>query len=188
MFPGRVSALIKMVTPQRYLSRTFMARNARVIYGGELRNRPDLAIEFSHSTRAPGKVAYLQQLAATTQFLGWLWLHRVRCPALVLNGDDDPLIRAINARLLAALLPNAKLELIKGGWASIHAIQRRKNSGTDQRFHRRLGSRSRQSAPIRGSEAGLVLKLPPKRTGRYKPAASICRDIPPSPVAGIGTN
>jgi pimeloyl-ACP methyl ester carboxylesterase len=33
----------------------------------------------------------------------------------VLNGDDDPLIRAINARLLAALLPNAKLELIKGG-------------------------------------------------------------------------
>lgn len=115
MFPGRLSALMKMTTPQRYLSRSFMARNAKTIYGGELRNRPDLAIEFSRLTRAPSTGAYLQQLAAITQFSGWPWLHRVRCPALVLNGDDDPLIRTVNARLLAALLPNAKLELIKGG-------------------------------------------------------------------------
>jgi poly(3-hydroxyalkanoate) depolymerase len=115
MVPGRLSALLKMVTPQRYLSRTFMARNAKAIYGGELRNRPDLAIDFSHFTRAPSKGTYFQQLLAITQFSAWSWLHRIRCPALVLNGDDDPLIRTINARLLAALLPNAKLEIIKGG-------------------------------------------------------------------------
>ena len=115
MFPGRVSALLKMVTPQRYLSRTFMASNASTIYGGELRHRPDLAIEFSRFTRAPGKGAYLQQLAAITQFSGWTFLHRVRCPALVLCGDDDPLIRPVNARILAALLPRGRLELIKGG-------------------------------------------------------------------------
>ncbi len=115
MFPGRVSALLKMVTPQRYLSRSFMASNASTIYGGELRHRPDLAIDFSRLTRAPGKGAYLQQLAAISQFSAWPWLHRIRCPALVLNGDDDPLIRTINARLLAALLPHGRLELIKGG-------------------------------------------------------------------------
>jgi len=115
MFPGRLSALLKMVTPQRYLSRTFMASNAASLYGGELRRRPDLAIEYSRLTRAPTRAAYLQQLAAIGQFSGWTFLHRVRCPALVLNGDDDPLIRGINARLLAALLPNARLHVIKGG-------------------------------------------------------------------------
>jgi poly(3-hydroxyoctanoate) depolymerase len=115
MFPGRLSALLKMVTPRRYLSHTFMASNAATIYGGELRNRPDLAIEFSRFTRAPATRAYLQQLAAISQFSAWPWLHRVRCPALVLNGDDDPLIRVINARLLAALLPNARLQMVQGG-------------------------------------------------------------------------
>ena len=115
MFPGRLSALLKMVTPQRYLSRSFMARNAATIYGGELRRRPDLAIEFAHFTRAPTRSAYLQQLAAISQFSGWTFLHQVRCPALVLNGDDDPLIRVVNARLLAALLPNGRLQVLKGG-------------------------------------------------------------------------
>ena len=115
MFPGRLSALLKMVTPQRYLSRTFMARNAATIYGGELRRRPDLAIEFSHFTRAPSTRAYLQQMAAISQFSGWTFLHRVRCPALVLNGDDDPLIRTVNARLLAMLLPHGRLQLVRGG-------------------------------------------------------------------------
>ena len=114
MFPGRFSALLKMVTPQRYLSRTFMASNAATLYGGELRHRPDLAIEYSRCTRAPTTRAYLQQLAAISQFSGWTFLHRVRCPALVLNGDDDPLIRTVNARMLAALLPNARLEVMKG--------------------------------------------------------------------------
>jgi poly(3-hydroxyalkanoate) depolymerase len=114
MFPGRLSALLKMVTPQRYLSRTFMASNAATLYGGELRRRPDLAIEFSRFTRAPSTRAYLQQMTAISQFSGWTFLHRVRCPALVLNGDDDPLIRTINARLLAALLPNARMQVLKG--------------------------------------------------------------------------
>lgn len=48
--------------------------------------------------------------AARRQFL-----HRVRCPALVLTGDDDPLIRTVNARLLARLLPNATMQVVKGG-------------------------------------------------------------------------
>ncbi len=115
MVPGRVSALVRMITPQRYLSRTFMASNAAFIYGGEMRGRPDLAIDYARMTRAPRKLTYLQQLAAISQFSSWPWLHRIRCPALVMNGDDDPLIRTVNARLLAALLPNARLHLIRGG-------------------------------------------------------------------------
>ena len=115
MVPGRVSALARMVTPQRYLSRSFMARNAAVIYGGEMRGRPDFAIEYARMTRAPRRRTYFQQLAAISLFSSWPWLHRIHCPALVMNGDDDPLIRTVNARLLAALLPNARLHLVGGG-------------------------------------------------------------------------
>lgn len=54
-----------------------------------------------------------QMLAAA----GWTsihWLHRIKQPALVINGTRDTLVRPANARILAARLPNAQLELIKG--------------------------------------------------------------------------
>jgi poly(3-hydroxyalkanoate) depolymerase len=115
MIPGRPSALVRMLTPQRYLSRNFMARNAATIYGGEMRGRPDLAIDLAELTRAPSTLTYLQQLTALSQFTSPRWLHRIRCPALVMNGDDDPLMRTVNARILAALLGNARLHLVRGG-------------------------------------------------------------------------
>ncbi|MDB5975009.1 MAG: alpha/beta fold hydrolase [Nevskia sp.] len=115
MIPGRLRASLRMFTPMRYLSRTYMAQNASIIYGGELRNRPDRAIDYARYTRAPTTRAYLQQLAAISHFSSWPWLHRIHCPTLVLTGDDDPLVRPINARLLAALLPNGRLEVVKGG-------------------------------------------------------------------------
>ena len=123
MFPGRPSALVRMLTPQRYLSRTFMARNAATIYGGEMRGRPDLAIDLASLTRAPAALTYLQQLAALTQLASPLWLHRIRCPTLVMNGDDDPLMRTVNARILAALLANARLHVVRGGGHLFLALQ-----------------------------------------------------------------
>ncbi len=114
MVPGRVAALLRMATPQRYFSRSYMAMNAATIYGGEMRGRPDRAIEFASMTRAPAIRAYVQQLMAMMQFTSLPWLHRIRCPALVLAGDDDPLVRPINARILAALLPNAQLQILRG--------------------------------------------------------------------------
>lgn len=53
-----------------------------------------------------------QMLAAT----GWTsihWLHRLEQPALVISGKRDNLTRPVNARLLAARLPNAQLEMIE---------------------------------------------------------------------------
>lgn len=115
MVPGKLSALLRMTTPRRYLSRGYMARHAATIYGGEMRGRPDRAIAFAGMTRAPRTRTYLQQLAAMLTFSSLPWLHRIRCPALVMTGDDDPLVRPINARILAALLPRARLHVIAGG-------------------------------------------------------------------------
>ena len=38
-----------------------------------------------------------------------------RQPALVLAGDDDPIIPLANARILAALIPSARLHVYHGG-------------------------------------------------------------------------
>lgn len=123
MVPGRLSALLRMATPQRYLSRSYMARNAATIYGGEMRGRPDHAIAFAGMTRAPHTRTYLQQLAAMLTFSSLPWLHRVRCPALVMTGDDDPLVRPVNARILAALLPQGRLHVVRGGGHLFLALQ-----------------------------------------------------------------
>jgi poly(3-hydroxyalkanoate) depolymerase len=123
MVPGRIGALLRMATPQRYFSRRYMADNAAAIYGGEMRGRPDLAADFARMTRAPSTRTYLQQLLAVSTFSSLPWLHRIRCPALVMGGDDDPLIRTFNLRVLKALLPDARLHLVRGG-GHLFMIQR----------------------------------------------------------------
>ncbi len=115
MVPGRLSALAPMATPLRYLSRRYMRRHAGHIYGGEVRRDPALAAAFAEHTRPPTMLGYLQQLAAMSHFSSLPWLHRLECPALVLAGAEDPLVRPINARVLAALLPRSQLQVIPGG-------------------------------------------------------------------------
>ena len=58
---------------------------------------------------------YLYQHAAG---LGWTslpFLPLIRQPTLVLAGDDDPIIPLANARILAALIPGARLHIYHGG-------------------------------------------------------------------------
>lgn len=149
MVPGKLSALIHMATPQRYLSRSYMARNAARIYGGEMRGRPDRAIEFAGMTRAPSTRTYLQQLAAMLTFSSLPWLHRIRCPALVMTGDDDPLVRPINARILAALLPQAELRVIPDGGHLFMSFQAELTAAAIRTFLVRAQSRAEEPSPRR---------------------------------------
>ena len=43
------------------------------------------------------------------------WLRRLRQPTLVLAGDDDPIIPALNGRILAHFIPDARLHVVPGG-------------------------------------------------------------------------
>jgi poly(3-hydroxyalkanoate) depolymerase len=115
VLPGKPGALARMMTPQRYLSRGYMARNAGILYGGAMGDRPDLAVALARSTHAPSLLAYAQQLLAAMQFASLLWLHTIRCPALVLTGSDDPIIRPLNARILASRLGNARMHVLPNG-------------------------------------------------------------------------
>jgi pimeloyl-ACP methyl ester carboxylesterase len=42
------------------------------------------------------------------------FLRRIQVPVLVLTGDDDPIIRVVNGRILAGLIPGADLRVLKG--------------------------------------------------------------------------
>ena len=43
------------------------------------------------------------------------WLTRLAVPTLVMSGDDDPIIPTVNGRIIARLIPGARLHIVLGG-------------------------------------------------------------------------
>src|SRR5262250_1073868 len=115
MVPGRLTVLLKMATPRRYKDPDYMRRIAGDIYGGSLRNSPELAGKHVRHVRWSSDYGYYLQLLAG---LGWSslpWLRRLVQPTLVMAGTDDPLVPVINGRILARLIPNARLVAVNDG-------------------------------------------------------------------------
>lgn len=113
--PGKASALVHLLTPLRHVSRTYASATAGALYGGRAREDPRRYGAMLHGGPPPTWVGYLGQLYAVTGWTSLPWLHRVRTRTLVLSGDDDPIVRLTNGRILAALVPRARLEVIRGG-------------------------------------------------------------------------
>jgi poly(3-hydroxyalkanoate) depolymerase len=109
MVPGRPGALLKMVSPRRYMDPKFMIRSAGHLYGGDLRDHPSLSEVLLRGAAPASRIGYFMQLLAGTGWTSIHWLHRIRQPVLVMTGQHDPLVPPINGRILAALLPNAQL-------------------------------------------------------------------------------
>ena len=115
--PGDPAALAVLATPLRYWSRSYFERVAPVLYGGEIRDDPSLLrrqewLRFTHQVTARG---YAWQLLAAWGWTSLPWLHRLTQPTLVLAGDADPIVPVVNARLLAARIPDATLRVVAGG-------------------------------------------------------------------------
>jgi poly(3-hydroxyalkanoate) depolymerase len=115
MLPGNPSVLLKMASPRRYSDRGYMRSIAADLYGGAFRKDPTLIGRHADAMKGATKYGYLLQLAAMTGWTSIHWLHTLTQPTLVLAGTDDPLVPAFNARLLARLIPNSRLELIDDG-------------------------------------------------------------------------
>jgi poly(3-hydroxyoctanoate) depolymerase len=115
--PGDPLAMLILATPHRYYSPAYFQRVAPYLYGGAIgRNRG--LVQSQSKVRAghpPSLVGYLWQLAAITGWSSLPWLHRIPQPTLVINGDDDPIIRVANGRIIARLIPRARLHVIRGG-------------------------------------------------------------------------
>jgi poly(3-hydroxyoctanoate) depolymerase len=114
MAPGWPSALALMLTPQRYNDPAHMAEIAPKLYGGRIRENPELLgrVKATHSV---DWVGYYWQLLGITGFTSIHWLHHLQQPTLILSGNDDPIVLPINAKLMARLIPNARLHLFDDG-------------------------------------------------------------------------
>lgn len=115
MVPGKLSVLAKLIGPRRYTDPKFLEDHGGSLYGGEYRRNPDLLQAHGrHIKSQPGRGYYYQLLAGW----GWSslpWLGSLRQPTLVMHGNDDPIVPLVNAKILAARIPNAGLHVIDDG-------------------------------------------------------------------------
>jgi poly(3-hydroxyalkanoate) depolymerase len=115
MIPGRLTVLLKMATPRRYKDPDYMRRIAGDIYGGAMRRSPELVREHLRHVRWASDYGYYLQLLAGFGWSSLPWLRLLPQPTLVLAGTDDPIVPLVNARILARLIPRARLVSIDDG-------------------------------------------------------------------------
>ena len=115
--PGSPRVLWELATPRRYYQPDYYRRIAGAVYGGAARRDPDALLHgslarFTHRPTVRGYVGQLYSIAGWTS-MPWLW--RLQQSTLVLAGDDDPIVPLVNGRILARLIPEARLQVIPGG-------------------------------------------------------------------------
>lgn len=114
MVPGNMSAINKMADPRRYIDAKFMNEHFATLYGGMTRN-PGAKAQHIGRLKAPSPRGYVYQLLA---MLGWTSLPALPFlgkETLVMMGREDAIVPLINGRILARLIPNARLEVFEGG-------------------------------------------------------------------------
>jgi poly(3-hydroxyalkanoate) depolymerase len=120
MVPGRPQVLVKLLTPRRFRDPRYAASVVGGLYGGSARTRPEQAVEIlAKAVRTGSTAGYLHQLLAGVGWTSLPWLPFIRQPTLILAGDDDPIVPLSNARILARLLPHARLHVYSGGHVTL---------------------------------------------------------------------
>jgi poly(3-hydroxyalkanoate) depolymerase len=115
MVPGKLDAILRMASPRRYRDPEYMENIAGNLYGGALRDSPALVREHLQHVRWSSDYGYYLQLVAGFAWSSLPWLILLRQPTLVIMGEDDPLVPVVNGRILASLIPDARLETIDDG-------------------------------------------------------------------------
>lgn len=115
MVPGNLKVLSKLATPKRYTNPDYMLEIGPEIYGGQLKYTKAVLEEHASALRSVGQIGYLYQLVAGWGWTSWFWLPKLTLPALVIMGEDDPIVPVINGRILTSRLPNAKLKTLPCG-------------------------------------------------------------------------
>ena len=115
MVPGKLTVLLKMATPRRYKDPDYMNKVAGEIYGGALRKFPELVRDHLRHVRWSSDYGYYLQLIAGVGWSSLPWLPFLSQPTLVIAGTDDPIVPVANGRILATLIPDARLVTIDDG-------------------------------------------------------------------------
>ncbi|MGO9742268.1 MAG: poly(3-hydroxyalkanoate) depolymerase [Roseiarcus sp.] len=115
MAPGKLSVMLKMASPRRYLDPAYMQSIAAEIYGGNFRLDPELAGAHAENMKGGSNLGYIYQLLAIAGWTSLLWLRRLEQRTLVVMGHDDPIVPLMNGRILTAMIPKARLEVMNCG-------------------------------------------------------------------------
>ncbi len=115
MVPGRPDVLRRMVSPRRFRDPDYAAGVAGFLYGGSARRHSGEIREMFQHLAGGSRRGYLYQLLTGAGWTSLPFLGLIRQPTLVLGGDDDPIVPLANARILARLIPHAKLHVYDGG-------------------------------------------------------------------------
>src|SRR5262249_27743103 len=92
MVPGRLSVLLNMLTPRRFLDRSHLESIAAELYGGSARTHPEQVRGFAQAIYGASQRGYFYQLLSSVGWTSLPWLPLIRQPTLILSGDDDPII------------------------------------------------------------------------------------------------
>ena len=151
--PGWLPAVTGLATPLRYYSPSFFYRTAAATFGGVTARDESVRQRMIYARRShpPAADGYALQLLG---IFGWSSWHFLRCiphQTLVIAGDDDPLVPAENARILAERIPNATLEIVEGA-GHLFLWDDAKNLG--QRIGRFLDGSNRSGRSGRSNRSG----------------------------------
>jgi pimeloyl-ACP methyl ester carboxylesterase len=132
MVPGRPSALAKIATSRRYQDPVYMEKIAGEIYGGKVSAQPELAHEFAQTAHFGSALGYFYQMLGGVGWTSIFWLRTLRQPALILHGDDDPLVPLVNAKIMHRLIPHSKLYIFHDGHLGLATSARELAQVVDQ--------------------------------------------------------
>jgi poly(3-hydroxyalkanoate) depolymerase len=122
MVPARPAILLRMLTPRRHRDPGYAARIAGHLYGGSARADPAVARDLLHATTRLGPArGYFYQLLSAAGWTSLPRLGRLRPAALILAGDDDPIIPLASARIMHWLIPRSELHVYQGGHLELAA-------------------------------------------------------------------
>ncbi len=116
MVPGHPKLLLRMLTPRRHRDPGPRGPHRRQAVRRQPAGGPGPAPRAAARHGAPGAArGYYYQLLSG---IGWTSIPRLRKlqpPALILAGDDDPIIPLVNARIMHRLMPDSQLHVYHGG-------------------------------------------------------------------------
>ena len=117
VIPPRPWPALMLMTPARYYHPQLFNWMVPRIAGGRTRREPHQLKRQAHArlSRPPQLVGYGYQLYAASGWSSVPWLCRLHQPTLIVAGDDDPVIPLANPRIMAMLMPDARLRVVHGG-------------------------------------------------------------------------
>lgn len=132
--PTRSNVLTRLTNARRFQKNETLAQLAPTLYGGLMRRRPELLERSGDFSPDASRRGYINQLLAGVGWTSVHRLHRLRCPTLIMGGDDDPVMPLINIRLLYWLIPKSYLHIVRGGGHLFLLVRANESAAVIKRF------------------------------------------------------